>query len=271
MWLRMRITDLKVVSHYTGLFIIGIGLTMLVPLITAVMWAEWSAVLDYVLGIGVAFAVGGAMRLSLAHEVRVTRAQALALVAFAWVAASAVGAVPLAVSGEFGSYLDAMFETVSGFTTSGLTLAADLDHMPNSHNMWRHLTHFIGGQGIIVAALSISVGMRGGAFSLYQAEGRDERIMPNVLHTARFIWIVAVTYILLGTVFLGGIGLWLGMSVDRFPACFLDVHGCIRYRRFCAANDEYHVLPQSRLRVRFAHPHDWRDAQLQPPRSGMAW
>lgn len=215
MWLRMRITDLKVVSHYTGLFVIGIGVTMLVPLLTAVFWGEWSAALDYVFGIGVAFAVGGAMRLSLAHDARVTRAQALALVAFAWMAASAVGAVPLAVSGEFGSFLDAMFETVSGFTTSGLTLAKDLDHMAYSHNMWRHLTHFIGGQGIIVAALSISVGMRGGAFSLYQAEGRDERILPNVLHTARFIWIVAVTYVLLGTVFLGGIGLWLGMSVDR--------------------------------------------------------
>ncbi|MHB9003198.1 MAG: TrkH family potassium uptake protein [Coriobacteriia bacterium] len=215
MWLRMRITDLRVVSHYAGLFIIGIGLTMFVPLATALLWAEWSAALDYVLGIGVAFAVGGAMRLSLANEVRVTRAQALALVAFAWVAASAVGAVPLAASGEFGSFLDAMFETVSGFTTSGLTLARDLDHMAYSHNMWRHLTHFIGGQGIIVAALSISVGMRGGAFSLYQAEGRDERILPNVLHTARFIWVVAVTYIVLGTVILGGIGLWLGMSIDR--------------------------------------------------------
>lgn len=215
MWVRMRIADLRVVSHFVGLFIFGVGIAMVLPLLTALAWREWGPALDYVLGIGIAMAVGGAMRLTMTGEIRMSHAQALSLTALGWLGAAAVAAVPFAVSGEFASYLDAFFEAVSGFTTSGLTLALDHDHMSVAHNMWRHLTHLIGGQGIVVAALSLAVGLKGGAFSLYQAEGRDERILPNVLHTTRFIWFVTAVYVTLGTIILGGIGIWLGMNPDR--------------------------------------------------------
>ena len=135
--------------------------------------------------------------------VSINRRQALVVTALVWIVGAAVAAVPLTLSGHYGSYLDALFETVSGFTTSGLTLTQDLDHMAYSHNMWRHLTHLIGGQGIIVAALSFAFARRGGVFALYVAEGRDERILPNVMHTARFIWFVTALYVTLGTVSLG--------------------------------------------------------------------
>jgi trk system potassium uptake protein TrkH len=81
--------------------------------------------------------------------------------------------------------------------------------------MWRHLTQFLGGQGIVVTALSLSLGLRGGAFSLYMAEGRDEHIVPNVLQTARFIWIVTLVYVVSGTVAAFAILMSLGMPLDR--------------------------------------------------------
>jgi trk system potassium uptake protein TrkH len=147
---------------------------------------------------------------------KVTHAHALVITALGWLAASFIAAVPLALSGNYASYLDALFDAVSGLTTSGLTVVTDLDHMALAHNMWRHLTHLIGGQGIIVAALSLAVGLRGGAFSLYLAEGRDERILPNVLYTARFIWFVTAVYVSLGTLVLWGVNsLHLGMAPDR--------------------------------------------------------
>ena len=120
----------------------------------------------------------------------INHVHALVITAFAWVIAAAVAAVPLSMSGNYPTYLDAAFDAISGFTVSGLTVVVDLDHMANSHNMWRHLTQFFGGQGIVVTAISFTVGLKAGAFSLYMAEGRDERILPNVLHTARFIWTV---------------------------------------------------------------------------------
>ncbi|MDO9107412.1 MAG: TrkH family potassium uptake protein [Coriobacteriia bacterium] len=215
MWVRMRLADLRVVFHYVGLFVFGIGLAMLVPLLVAVFLGEWAAALDYTLGVGVALCIGALLRFTLPREPRITHSQALVLTALGWIAVSLVAAVPLAFSGNYGSYLDALFDAVSGLTTSGLTVARDLDHMAYSHNMWRHLTHLIGGQGIIVAALSLAVGMRSGAFSLYTAEGRDERILPNVLHTTRFIWFVTAVYVGLGTLALSGAGLWLGMEPVR--------------------------------------------------------
>jgi len=215
MWMRARLSDLKVILHFVGLFVVGIGVVMLVPLLTAIVAGEWDAALDYTLGIGVALSVGGALALGLTRETKLTHAHALVLTALGWLAASAVAAVPLAFSGNYLTYLDALFDALSGLTTSGLTVVVDLDHMALSHNMWRHLTHLIGGQGIVVAALSLAVGMRGGAFSLYLAEGRDERILPNVVYTARFIWFVTAVYVGIGTVALWAVNTYLGMAPGR--------------------------------------------------------
>jgi len=215
MWLRARLSDIRIILHFVGMFVVGIGVAMSVPLITAVLSAEWDAALDYTLGIGVALALGGALALGLTRESKLTHAHALVLTALGWLTASAVAAVPLSLSGNYLTYLDAFFDAISGLTTSGLTVVVDLDHMALSHNMWRHLTHLIGGQGIVVAALSLAVGMRGGAFSLYLAEGRDERILPNVLYTTRFIWFVTAMYVGIGTLTLWGVNTHLGMDAGR--------------------------------------------------------
>ncbi|MDH4140519.1 MAG: TrkH family potassium uptake protein, partial [Coriobacteriia bacterium] len=215
MWMRIRLADLRVMSHYVGLFVAGIGFVMLIPLGTAVVFGEWDVALDFLVGVGVAFTVGGALALTYSHNERVTHANALVLTALGWLAAAAAAAIPFALSPNYPTFIDAMFDTVSGLTTSGLTVAVDLDHMSYAMNMWRHLTHLIGGQGIIVAALSLSIGLRGGAFSLYVAEGRDERILPNVLHTARFIWFVTAVYVTLGTATLSIANIWRGMDVAR--------------------------------------------------------
>ncbi|MBE0477366.1 MAG: TrkH family potassium uptake protein [Coriobacteriia bacterium] len=216
MWLRVDRYDASIVVHYVGLLVLGMAGAMLLPLLTAVLLGEWAAAADYVFGIGVSGTLGTGMLFApVSPARRVTHVHGLLITAVAWLAASLVGAVPLAFSGNYPTYLDALFDTLSGFTTSGLTVVVDLDHMSLAHNMWRHLTHLIGGQGIVVAALSFAIGLRGGALSLYLAEGRDERILPNVVHTVRFIWFVTFVYITLGTLSLTGVNLWLGMDAVR--------------------------------------------------------
>lgn len=215
MWIRLRLADARTITHFVGVLLVGIGAAMAVPLATALLWREWGSALDYVFSAGIVLSVGFLMMHADVERERITYAHAFSITAIGWLAASLAAAVPLAISGNYASYLDAAFETVSGFTTSGFNLALDLDHMALSHNMWRHLTHLIGGQGIVVAALSLAFGLKGGGFSLYVAEGRDERILPNVLHTARFIWIVAAAFVGLGTLALSGVLLRLGMALDR--------------------------------------------------------
>ncbi len=213
MWVTRTRSDVAAIAHYTGVLVIGIALLMVLPLVTAVALREWPVALDYVAGLGVGLAAGRLLMLAAPSGTRLSHSNALIVTGLAWLAATLTAAVPLALSGNYGSFLDAAFDAMSGLTTSGLTVARDLDHMSLAHNMWRHLTHLIGGQGIVVAALSFAIGLRGGAISLYQAEGRDERIMPNVVHSARFIWFVTAVWVTLGTVVLSALNLVRGMSV----------------------------------------------------------
>ncbi|MBW6467644.1 MAG: TrkH family potassium uptake protein [Coriobacteriia bacterium] len=215
MWLRLRLSDLRTIVHFVGVFVVGIGAAMIVPLATAVLWREWGAALDYILGMGVTLPFGFLLMHADVVRERITYAHAFSITALGWLVASLAAAVPLAFSGNYPTYLDAAFDALSGLTTSGLTVVTQLDHMAQAHNMWRHLTHLIGGQGIVVAALSLAVGLKGGGFSLYVAEARDERILPNILHTVRFIWVVTATYVGLGTAVLFGVMLRLGMTPGR--------------------------------------------------------
>ena len=216
MWVGLRARDIDIIAHYAGMLILSIAGGMLIPLVTALVAGEWDPALDYVCGIGAAAAVGGLLVGRAPRGVRLDRQNALIVTGIVWLLASLVAAVPLALSGHYGSFLDAVFDAMSGFTTSGLTLVRDLDHLPLAHNMWRHLTHLIGGQGIVVAVLTLAFGVRGGgAVSLYQAEGREERILPNVMHTARFIWFVTLVYVSLGTTILSVSNLLSGMEFGR--------------------------------------------------------
>jgi trk system potassium uptake protein TrkH len=148
-----------------------------------------------------------------------------------------LGALPLYLSGHWKSYLDACFEAMSIFTTTGLVLIQDLDHLAYSHNLWRHLGNFIGGQGIAIVALSFFVKSTSGAFKMYVGEARDEKLVPNVINTARFIWLISIVYLVLGTVILGVVGLSIGMK--PFNAFFHSA--CI----FMAGFDTAGFAPQS--------------------------
>jgi trk system potassium uptake protein TrkH len=160
----------------------------------------------------------------------------MVVVALTWLLVPLVGAIPLLLSGHFGRPLDAFFDAMSGLTTTGLSLLGDVDHLASSLNFWRHLLQFLGGQGIILAALSIFAGT--GGITLYFGEARDERILPSVTSTARFIWAVSVVHLIFGVISLGIIG-WLLLGFDLDRALF---HGLMT---FFAGFDTGGFSPQS--------------------------
>ncbi len=144
-----------------------------------------------------------------------TWAHGLVVASFSWFLATALGAIPHWLSGHFGSYLDAVFDVMSGLTTTGMFLVQDLDHISQGLNMWRHLLTYAGGQGIFVIALTFLVRSTPGAYKVYVGEGKDERLMPNVIHTARAIWLVSIAYLIIGTLSLWIINLVNGQSHFR--------------------------------------------------------
>ncbi|HWH31803.1 MAG TPA: potassium transporter TrkG, partial [Egibacteraceae bacterium] len=205
-------TDFRLIGFYTGRVVGGVGLAMLVPTVLAFALGEHSDGFGFLIGASVALIAGSLGTLLLRTRAPLRTTHGLATVALAWLVAPLPAAIPFILSGHYASFLDAYFEAMSGFATIGLTLANDLDHMSVSVNLWRHLTHFLGGQGIVIVVLTIFAAGGGHVGSLYTGEGREEKIVPNVISTARFIWKVALVYGLLGTTLLWVAMLFAGLQ-----------------------------------------------------------
>ena len=194
---RLHLEDLRTIAHYLGSIVSLLVPLMAIPLLLAIILGESRSAVSFLYGIGATLIVGSALRLVRVRPQRLTAQQAIVVTGLSWVFVSMLGAVPLAFSGHYASYLDACFEAVSGFTTTGLTLVQDLDHMPLSTNMWRFLMEFVGGQGILVAALAVGLYGRGGGSSMaaQSANVGTEQVLPNIRQTTTFILFVSCTVI----------------------------------------------------------------------------
>jgi trk system potassium uptake protein TrkH len=229
--------DLKTIGYYLGRIVIGLSLLMFVPVIFGLAVQEVNPTLDFIIALEISLVFGILLTKLCYTESDLNWMQGMIVVSLSWLVAMILGAIPLYLSGHWKSYLDSCFDAMSGFATTGLVLVQDLDHLSYTHNLWRHLIMFIGGQGIVIVALSFFVKGLSGAFKMYVGEARDERIMPNVIHTSRFIWLVSLVYLVLGTLSLGIAGALNGMK--PFNAFF---HGaCV----FMAAFDTGGFTPQS--------------------------
>lgn len=196
--------DLKVIGHYLGTITMGLAAVMAVPLVVAVVRWDVNDVSALAMGIAVAGGGGQFLRTRLRTTKELEWSHGLVTVALAWLLATVITSIPLYLSGHFGSWFDACFDAMSGYTTSGLSLMQDLDHLSVSMNLLRHITHLAGGQGIVVAVLGIMSSAGSQISTLYVGEGREDRIVPSIVQTARFIWVVAGSYTVVGTA-----ALWL--------------------------------------------------------------
>lgn len=214
MLIRPVADDFRVIAFYLGRIFLVVAAAGLLPVLWAAIAREWHPFGSFVLMVGV-FALLGVIGIRLApRDAKLDWSHGMVVVALTWLIVPVIGAIPLLASGHFGRPLDAFFDAVSGVTTTGLSLLADVDHLASSLNFWRHFLQFLGGQGIILAALTIFAGT--GGITLYFGEARDERILPSVTSTARFIWAVSVVHLVFGVSALGLVG-WqtLGFELDR--------------------------------------------------------
>ena len=237
MILKPILEDYKIIGHYLGKITIGLGLLMVIPCVIALGYSEIGPAIDYLLSIAFTLFIGVLFTGACYVKRDLSTGHAMCVAALSWVVAMLISAIPLYLSGHYASYLDSCFETMSGYATTGLSLVKDLDHLANSHNFWRHFTQFVGGQGIVVIALTFLFRGTAGAFRIYIGEARDEKILPNVINTARFIWLVSIVYLVLGTTALSVAAVLGGLKPGK--AIFDSV--CI----FMAAWDTGGFTPQS--------------------------
>ncbi|MBD3264873.1 MAG: TrkH family potassium uptake protein [Candidatus Omnitrophica bacterium] len=190
--------DFSTIFNILGRLVLGLGFFMLIPVFTALAMKEVSPFFDFIIGFFITVSLGLVLTVFFPIRKEISWLHAFFSVSIGWLVFSLLGAIPLFLSSHFFSFVDAWFESMSGFATTGLVLIQDLDHLSSAHNMWRHLTMFIGGQGIILASLSILTSARSVALGFYVGEARQEKILPNVVATARFIWKVSFVYLFLG-------------------------------------------------------------------------
>ena len=214
MWQRLSLYDIRVIGHYLGALILFSTFGLIAPFAVALIFGEWDAAARYLFTAGVFIIAGSALRFLRIQPGHLSRQQAFAVTGLAWLVLSLFAAIPLTMSGHYANYVDALFEAVSGFTTTGASIVRDLDHLSYADNMWRFAMHLMGGVGLVVVGLSFGLFGKGGA-SLFSSEGRSEHVVPNVVQTAKFIGRITVVFIAISTVIVTCVCLWLGMEAPR--------------------------------------------------------
>lgn len=151
---------------------------------------------------------------------KISARDGFAIVTFGWIIASLLGALPLYLPGNTITYIDALFEIVSGFTTTGSTIIANVEVLPMGTLFWRSFTHWIGGMGILVFTLALLPALGIGGFQIYKAESPGPvagKIAPRLRDTAKILYTTYIALTLLEVIFL----LIGGMSIfDAFVYTF---------------------------------------------------
>lgn len=202
--MRKRFERLNCILHYTGHLLEVLGVVLLLPALVAVLyWHErdegWITVNAFVFPAAFSLVVGFTLRNVYRSETLDTISSML-MCAVGWLACSAIGAVPFVIGIRSG-YLDAYFEAMSGFTTTGITVFTDLDTKPYSILFWRALTQWFGGLGILSFFLIVTF-RASSAHHIFGAESHkisSTRPAPGLFNTLKILWLIYGGFTLLAT------------------------------------------------------------------------
>ena len=217
------------------------GILMLPSFLVGLIYGEkqgWA----YLLMGAVCLIVGTLMVLKKPKNTMIYLKEGCVSTALCWIVLSAFGAVPFVLTGEIPRYIDAIFETVSGFTTTGSSILTDVEAMSHPSLFWRSFTHWIGGMGVLVFLLAVLPMAGGSQFQLMKAESPGPsvgKLVPKVGATARLLYILyfgltVMTFVLLllggmepfdaitisfGTAGTGGFGVKADSCASYSPYC----------------------------------------------------
>jgi len=201
-----------------------VTITMVFPGIVAICYHEY----DYIRVFMIPAAVGLVTGIITIWHGRKTRFQlsprsGFAAVALGWTTSSLAGAVPLYLSGFFPTFADAVFESVSGFTTTGSTVLSEIESLPRCVALWRSQMHWLGGMGIVALTVALLPLFGVGGFQLIKAEttGPEKgKITPTITQTAKILWFIYLGFTVVETILL-----WIaGMDfVDAISHTFATV------------------------------------------------
>ena len=205
--------NVKSISRTVGLILLITGAFQIFPLLIAVIDHEPKNILAYVESLCLILLVGGALVLFSRGGNRMFSAQeGFAATGLSWIFMSAFGALPFFLSGQIPSYVDAFFEMVSGFTTTGASILTDVEALSRCNLFWRSFSHWLGGMGVLVFLLAVVPGARkngGTGIYLMRAESPGpsvDKLTPHLRQTAMILYgiYILLTALCIVCLLLGG-------------------------------------------------------------------
>lgn len=180
----------KMVTYILGWIMIFEAIFMAVPSITAVIYGE-SALWSFLITAGICLVIGSLLTMKKRKKTTLYARDGLAIVALSWIVLSLFGALPMWMSGAIPSFVDALFESVSGFTTTGASILSDVEALPRSVLMWRSFSHWVGGMGVLVFIMAFLPLSGGRNMYLMKAESTGPsvgKLVPRVKTTALLLY-----------------------------------------------------------------------------------
>lgn len=181
---------LQVVIHMLGVLLIIIGIFEIFPFLWSVFYQEAEA-LVFLICIVITVLIGCILKGLGKYAENITLKEGFAFVTLGWIIAGVFGSFPFYFSGVFTNYVDAFFESMSGFTTTGATVIEDIEILGHGILIWRSMTQWLGGMGIIALFVAVLPRLGGGTFYLFRAEipgPVKEKIVPRIAETAKILW-----------------------------------------------------------------------------------
>ncbi len=186
----------RMIFSTTGKVIIAIGLLLVLPLVTAFIYGEWRCVMAFGITIGGSLLVGALLvKLLQPKSMVFFSKEGFITVAICWIAASLVGAAPFMISGEIPGFADAFFEIVSGLTTTGASVVANVESLSRSILFWRSFSHWVGGMGVLVFVMAVTSRAPDRSMHILRAEMPGpivDKLVPRSKDTAKILYLIYI-------------------------------------------------------------------------------
>ncbi len=194
----------RLILQTIGKILLIEALLLIFPLIVNFIYQEEN-LFAFALTISILMVVGTLLIMVKPKSKTMFVREGFVIVGLAWIVLSLFGALPFTLSGEIPHYIDALFETISGFTTTGASILTDVESMSKSMLFWRSFTHWIGGMGVLVFVLAILPNSEGQNIYLLKAESTGPQVgklVSKVRFTARILYVIYFGLTLLETILL---------------------------------------------------------------------
>ena len=224
--------SLKIVLRDLGGLLIIVGFLTFFVLIIPLIFHEYEAIKPILLTAMVYFGTGAPLYFGLKRSGETNLRLAMATAAFGWLVVSVIGAIPFLYMSEYGLNIgmdpvSAIFESVAGWTGTGLTMVVNESRLPYTLQFWRTITQWVGGVGVIVLTLAILARPGTGSFTLYKSEGREQKIHPSIIATVRSIWWIYLLYTGVGIAVLSIIEILTEHGISYTDLIWRSINHCM--------------------------------------------